>query len=588
MASAEISYCRILAGALLMLCAHIAAAVTVDIHKDKARPTFRDYAYEVFAFDVGAGSAPSLAIEPAGSYVKLMLRRPDGTFASANFEDGTVREDPVAGRWVAVLTSAYAFAEKTLRLTIDGASNVRRLQSHEIDAQMVESAFAHIGVEMPERARERRRQRLIEQLGLPSFRAELIGKLANSVAPTQDERRQRARLTELENNVRALQRARDDARNLRQPSRDLLDKLIADQIRNTESNSKRLAQDIEEATLERKAYALALAELKKLDALYTGLAAAPEHAQTELQKSIQSLATSLADRLLASRFVRELSFRLDTRSRDDGSNALRLASHASYAQAQDYAHYGSEEYNASSHLEAITSGGVFSFQRNVLGLVGSSLAKTADPVDTSVWLRPLLPWPPPRASSRVVLNDHLIPAWGARFHTLGDVDSELTAALERADYAGPAYFGVPGGFALITQLEQTDESGGALSAHHRWTPHIVDMKAFELTHYLKALLSAPAGYFRVLAFVTTATPFSTSAHKARIDTIEQWASDGANTLPMAVRELPFSPQHQVTVLVYEFLKKDSQAKPETSIPGRHTARRHLEASHVLAALQAAR
>jgi hypothetical protein len=88
-----------------------------------------------------------------------------------------------------------------------------------------------------------------------------------------------------------------------------------------------------------------------------------------------------------------------------------------------------------------------------------------------------------------------------------------------------------------------------------------------------------------LVFVTTSLPFSTSGNRAKFKTIEQWSQAGSNILPEAVRVLPYTNEHRVTVLVYEFEKASDGEEPSTSVPGRYTVRVHLERSHLLANLQ---
>lgn len=163
-----------------------------------------------------------------------------------------------------------------------------------------------------------------------------------------------------------------------------------------------------------------------------------------------------------------------------------------------------------------------------------------------------------------------------------DVDAELVEAA----------FSVRGvvnreqdGFALVTQLEQTNAAGVPLDGVARWSTDVAEMKEFSLVEYLRALLTAPPGYYRVLTFITTSIPFSTTGARGRFATIERWSRTGHNHLPNAVREMVYSDDHRVTVLVYEFLKEPTADEPFTSVPGRFTAREHLERSGLLAILQ---
>ncbi len=148
-------------------------------------------------------------------------------------------------------------------------------------------------------------------------------------------------------------------------------------------------------------------------------------------------------------------------------------------------------------------------------------------------------------------------------------------ALTVAGYHDVAYFGVPDGFALVTRIEQTDGHGAPLSDEARWSIAIVAMKSFSIEEYIRALLTSPVGYFRVIVLVTSSKPFNFSGARARLETIEQWSRSGLNSLPDAVRKRIYTEEHQTTALVYEFEKKTTVDTPEVYIPGRLTAREHL-------------
>ena len=71
---------------------------------------------------------------------------------------------------------------------------------------------------------------------------------------------------------------------------------------------------------------------------------------------------------------------------------------------------------------------------------------------------PAFPWPPPRASTMMNIEDAALRVAGDST-TLGQVDAELRAALNDAGYVDKSYFAVPDGFALVTRLEQIDDDG---------------------------------------------------------------------------------------------------------------------------------
>ena len=138
-----------------------------------------------------------------------------------------------------------------------------------------------------------------------------------------------------------------------------------------------------------------------------------------------------------------------------------------------------------------------------------------------------------------------------------------------------AYFGVPDGFAVVTRLEQTDSRGVPLSNEARWSAGIVLLKSFSIEEYLRALLTSPPGYFRIIVLVISSKPFNFSGARARLDTIEQWSRSGLNTLPEEVRAQSYTSAHVLTAFVYEFKKLKDNESPSVFIPGRITVSQHL-------------
>lgn len=194
---------------------------------------------------------------------------------------------------------------------------------------------------------------------------------------------------------------------------------------------------------------------------------------------------------------------------------------------------------------------------------------------------PVFPWPPPKASSQVVLGIRRPPG-AVRF---GDIDTLLTAALMRGGYVERSYFAVPGGFALVTRLEQTYANGRPKPEPERWAVTVSPLSEFTLEEYLKALLTANPGYYRVLVFVINDVPFSQTDKAVSRDEALGWLREGFNTLPLSVAVRPYSDQHRCTALVYEFEQPEAAKKTTVmKLPGRLTAKTHLERAALWATL----
>jgi hypothetical protein len=196
-----------------------------------------------------------------------------------------------------------------------------------------------------------------------------------------------------------------------------------------------------------------------------------------------------------------------------------------------------------------------------------------DADDPAAALPELFPWPPPDASARGRIDRRLF--GDVQPETLGEVADALAAALADAGYSGPGYLGVPSGFAIVTRIEQTDGEGQPLAGDARWSTGIAAVKSFSILGYLRALLTAEPGYFRVLVLVVTDARFAESGVRGRLETLERWSRQGLNALVPAVRDMPYTTTHEITALVYEFEKPSRDADPEVKVPGRNPAPGHL-------------
>ena len=197
---------------------------------------------------------------------------------------------------------------------------------------------------------------------------------------------------------------------------------------------------------------------------------------------------------------------------------------------------------------------------------------------------PRFPWPPPQASAlsvmpRALLRDHS----GNQLTKLEQVDSRLSESLERCGYTEKRYYAVPNGFALVTKIEQIDSEGRPKKP--RWSVEIGKVRNFTVESYLKALLMAPHGYFRVIAFVVTSRPFVTNGDLLTRKEADQWLIGGLNILPSSIREFDLTKDHKVTALIYEFEKKGIKGDVNCLVPGKLQGETHLKGSGLLSALR---
>jgi hypothetical protein len=144
---------------------------------------------------------------------------------------------------------------------------------------------------------------------------------------------------------------------------------------------------------------------------------------------------------------------------------------------------------------------------------------------------------------------------------LADVADRLEHALNEARYLRWSYSSVPKGFALVTQMEQIRSDGTPSLGPARWRaarPGVTNMTLFG---FIRALASAPPGYYRVIVFIVTNQPWARTGEKPTGGEAERWLAEGFNSLPQSIGKLTYESDYRTRALVYEFKKvsKDTRA-----------------------------
>lgn len=184
------------------------------------------------------------------------------------------------------------------------------------------------------------------------------------------------------------------------------------------------------------------------------------------------------------------------------------------------------------------------------------------------------PWPPPKASAREPLPKELL----LDATTYADVDDVLTTALDSCGYFDKSYFSVPGGFALVVRMEQINKDATSKKPPERWRIKIKRKMRFSLEDYFNALLFGNPGYFRVIAFIISDVPVSTSSEKPSQKQVSDWVDNGPPALPYEIGHIRYTEKHNCTALIYEFELPESGEKAFLS--SNHTGRDHLIKSNL--------
>ena len=188
-------------------------------------------------------------------------------------------------------------------------------------------------------------------------------------------------------------------------------------------------------------------------------------------------------------------------------------------------------------------------------------------------------WPPPSASTSEEIPRSLLTANGET-STFGTVADRLRGALDRCGYTEIKFYGVPGGFAIVTRMEQFYADGRSKEPPARWAADIQPLKLSQtsILGYLEALLWAPPGYYRVVLFVVTSSSWDKPGPKAAEAVVNAWLDGGQYGLPKTLRGMPFEEECKCIALVYEF-KQTVRGQPasfddHSILP----ARNHMEKS----------
>lgn len=196
---------------------------------------------------------------------------------------------------------------------------------------------------------------------------------------------------------------------------------------------------------------------------------------------------------------------------------------------------------------------------------------------------PEFPWPPPPESARLKIGRTLLVA-GQPLPSNGDVAGRMEQALADNGYTHIAYYAVPDGFAMVTQIERISPDA-APAAEQRWSTQIdpVTLIPFSLEAYLKALLGKDGDLFRILVFTFTPTPFAVSDKKVDPAEAFAWVDKGISALPEQLASLPYDPKAVCTALIYEF--KISSLGPAVHRPSAYDGLQHLRAAGILGELE---
>ena len=191
---------------------------------------------------------------------------------------------------------------------------------------------------------------------------------------------------------------------------------------------------------------------------------------------------------------------------------------------------------------------------------------------------PVFPWPPPRWTLKYPIPDSLVVRSGDKPSTMNEALGRIKGALAQAGIDQWSVYSIPDsggghGFAVVSRPENIGDDG-------RWkTPRfcIEDCKleAISLGSVMRALFSANASRYRVIALVVTDLPIQPGTASATPAEMEQIVTQGPSTLPPAMAAKPVTPYMICQALIYEFYRPNPGAATQLVDPSSFTAIEHL-------------
>jgi len=198
---------------------------------------------------------------------------------------------------------------------------------------------------------------------------------------------------------------------------------------------------------------------------------------------------------------------------------------------------------------------------------------------------PPFPLPAPQPSERFSISHA---SFGSGTMTLGQVDRRLRLGLARGRYRQPSYLAVPNGFAMVlrTERRQPDAKPWANPAE-RWQLGPVALMPSDagfLSRFISAWSEGPAnaGEYRTYVFIVTTADIHASAPPPSTAEAQRWLDIGRpGELPNAVKAMPFSPQHQVLSLVYDYVRPTVTSSLKLLRPSPYDVPIHLRQSQIM-------
>ncbi|MDO9600601.1 MAG: hypothetical protein Q7J47_23010 [Azoarcus sp.] len=209
------------------------------------------------------------------------------------------------------------------------------------------------------------------------------------------------------------------------------------------------------------------------------------------------------------------------------------------------------------------------------GAVAGGVAEAASEIARWTQDVPGLTWPLPAPSARMALPRDT-GAWAqGRGLKVGDIATQVQAAMTGAGYAERSFYRVPDGFVLVTRLEQIERDGTPKRGAERWNVGAPSLEESFFLKVLRGMVGATSGNYRLFVFVVSTEDHAPTAVEPLYADAQVWFLRGSAGLASDTAQQPITARHRMSVLVYEF-EATRRNKVMVRAPGLLTCEAHLD------------
>lgn len=194
---------------------------------------------------------------------------------------------------------------------------------------------------------------------------------------------------------------------------------------------------------------------------------------------------------------------------------------------------------------------------------------------------PVFPWPPPKWTLKYPIPDVLVLGSPDKRASMGEALDRIKHAMGQAGIDQWSVYpinaaGEDHGFVVVSRPESIGDDGRWKSP--RFCIEDCRLEEFPVGTILRALFSANAGRYRVIALVVTDLPFQPGSAPPTPAEMERIVTQGPSKLPPQLAATTVKPTVVCEALIYEFYRPNPGAAPHPVDPSSLTAIQHLTGS----------